>query len=162
MEKPFDWKAIMAKINGLIKQETGMDCIVEGGMGPQPPYPFFTYQIKPYIPIGITHNVDHEEFEADLNLMAHSQSANEAYSLCYMLAKLFETQQMDYLGDENNFYVVEIGDTDSSDNVITAQVERRADFTVRLRLLDTFEDKANTIGDIDINGANLSDKDKYK
>ncbi|KID42932.1 hypothetical protein LbDm2_2164 [Levilactobacillus brevis] len=79
-----------------------------------------------------------------------------------MLAKLFETQQMDYLGDENNFYVVEIGDIDSSDNVITAQVERRAEFTVRLRLLDTFEDKTNTIGDIGINGANLSDKDKYK
>ncbi|WP_373879890.1 LIC_12616 family protein [Levilactobacillus brevis] len=69
---------------------------------------------------------------------------------------------MDYLGDENDFGVVDTGEVESSDNVITVQVERRTEFTVRLRLLDTFKDKINTIGDIGINGANLSDKDKYK
>lgn len=69
---------------------------------------------------------------------------------------------MDYLGDENDFGVVDTSAVESSDNAITVQVERRAEFTVRLRLLDTFEDKTNTIGDIGINGANLSDKDKYK
>lgn len=162
MEKPFDWKALMAKINGLIKQETGMDCIVEGGMAPQPPYPFFTYQVRPYIPIDITDNVDREEFEAEIDFMCHSQSANEAYTLGNQLRKLFETQSMDYLGDENDFGVVDTSAVESSDNAITVQVERRTEFTVRLRLLDAFEDKANTVGDISINGPNLSDKNKYK
>lgn len=163
MDKPFDWKTFMAKIVGLIKTETGMDCIVEGGMAPQPAYPFFTYQVRPYYSIGITDNVDQEEFEAEIDFMCHSRSANEAYSLGNQLRKLFETQSMDYLGDENDFGVVDTSAVESSDNVITVQVERRTEFTVRLRIKDTFQDKINTIGDVTINGDTpLSDKDKYK
>lgn len=162
MDKPFDWKHFMGILTEFIKQETGIECIAEGGMSPQQSYPFFTFQVRPYIPIDITDNVDCEEFEAEINFMAHSHSANESYTLGNQLRKLFETQSMDYLGDENDFGVVDTGEVESSDNVITVQVERRTEFTVRLRLLDAFKDKMNTIGDIGINGTNLSDKAKYK
>ncbi|WP_143463347.1 phage neck terminator protein [Levilactobacillus enshiensis] len=162
MDKPYDFKALMIKIIALIKQETGIDCFIEGGMGPQQPYPFFTYQVKPYIPIDITDNVDYEEFEAEINFTAHSKSANESYTFGNQLRKIFETQSMDYLGDENDFGVVGTSEVESSDNVITIQVERRTEFTVRLRLLDTFQDKINTIDDVGINGTNLSEKDDYK
>lgn len=162
MDNPYDYQKLMGTLIDEIKAKTGIDTYESNSMGPEHQYPFYTFDIiDPHVELPFTDNVDNEEFEIQLEMMAHSDSHYEALNLASQLHKLFKTYDMDILGENNGFYVVEADDIATADNTISIQVERRASFELVLRVLDSFRDDIPTIDDAEINGADLSDKNNY-
>ena len=159
MDKPYDTKALMALIIDDIKQETGIDCFVADSVGPQQKYPFFTFDfVDPHINLPFTDNVDFEQFEMAIHFDAHAKSIYTATDLANQLTKLFKTQAFSLLAEQNNFYVIDSDSVESTDNVISIQVEYRAGFELHLRICDSFQDDIQTIDSVDINGTSLSAK----
>lgn len=159
MEQAYDYKKLMTVILDEISDKLQLPCIETNSQGSQPAYPFYTFDIAdPHIELPFTDNVDFEEFECAIEFMSHSKSGYEATNMAVQLSKLFKTAHMAYIGAQHNFYVIDVEDVESSDNIITLQVERRSAFTLNLRICDEFVDELDPIEDIEINGSHLKDK----
>jgi hypothetical protein len=153
MDKPFDTKTFMTDVINLIKDKTGIDCYESENAGPQAKYPFFTFDfVDPHIPLPITDNLDFEVFEMAIHFDCHSQSMYEADTNARQLRKLMGSQAMNMLGIQDNFYVIDVGAAENTDNEISIQVERKSGFQVNIRAQDSFQDDVTTLGDIELNG----------
>lgn len=158
----YNYRRLMMTLGDFIKTKTGMALVESNTNGPQPAYPFFSWEIaNPHKDIGFTDNVDNEEFEMEVEFTVHSTNHLDALNIAGELNKLFKTNELYMLGTQNQFYVIDLSDIESADNIISIQVERRVGFTVNLRVQDSFADEMPQIDDVSINGSPLSDKDKY-
>ncbi|WP_100488557.1 LIC_12616 family protein [Sporolactobacillus pectinivorans] len=139
-----DYKAINTALINVIQNKFGHPVIVSNGTGPQPDYPFCTFNvITPYIPIGTGNNQPEsltETVEAVISFTWHAQKHADALNLAVQTAVMLKSASVRQILGDQGIVIVSVTNASARDTFLTVDTERNAGFDLRIRVVNVYED----------------------
>lgn len=156
IEGTFDYGNFTDTIIKIVKDNLGVDLVLEDDVGPQPEYPYFSYTItSPHI--SVTQDVvSNEVFELVMSITCHDKNSISVLDLAETLRKSFREDAIHEVLRANKIAIANIESTTTRDIPLIEIYEYRAGFDIHLRVQDSFAENLPQISTIDLTNKKIT------